>query len=490
MTLTIYDYGGQSVFNSLHHLLLTQFGVYLIIFDTRRFIEAETDALSFLSFWLHSVNLHASQAPVILVATHAEGPRAKAKALSRIDARLSQLVDSFPQVVRHLPRNLCFFPLSNLSGLGKRELRQAIESSSLEQAFVHFPVPLSWLRCLDIMTRNSEYSATEAHEGQPPGEIEMVSDWLPIHRVREVAARYNVTSAEEVQEMLHVFHELGVVLHFTGTVALEQVIIVNPQWLIDNISLLIRDKVLHPYNRKELVLSGVVEDVQRLQKRALASVDLMSFFWGRESVQFFVDLMRETLLLSDWPYAGQDTLFLVPSLLPKEATNKERSRTSHVSRGVTCLFDISGNFLPDGLFQRLVCLGMNYLATKGVKEEPILDATSAVLFVDEATIHLVLDDQGIWMTVESTSVVLDLAVEYVQVVKSMLRRLNEEVMHGRLQWSVLFQNDYGELETQDFAENRKSPPWFSKKAQDAQRELRNKVRSLTTADVQGFLDAM
>ena len=477
------------MFNSLHHLLLTQFGVYLIVFDIRGLADGDEESGKFLQFWLNSVNLHASQAPVLLVATHAEGALGKGKVLARLDLRLQELIEPFPQVVPHVARHLCFFPVSNRSGAGKRELRQAIETASLSQAFVHYPVPLSWLRCLDIMSK--EVSLSES-ESQMVAESTMrkADDWLPLERVKELAATYNVTSGEEVMEMLHVFHELGEVLHFTGTVALEQVIVVNPQWLIDNLSLLIRDRTLHPYDHAKLETSGVLDDANRVQASGIASLDLMNYFWGRQSVQFFVDLMRETLLISDWPYAGQDTLFLVPSLLPKERAVNERTTFSHVSCGATVLFDFSGGFLPDGLFQRLVCLGMNYMFTKGVSEEPRLDASSAVLYVTDATIHLVLDEQGIWMTVETSSLGLDLASDYVQAVKSMLRRLNEGVMHGRLQWRVLFQNDYGELETQEFGEGRKSPPWFSKKVQDAQRELRNRTRGVATMDVQGFLDAV
>ena len=33
LRLSIFDYGGQSVFNVVHHLFLTQFGVYVVVFN-------------------------------------------------------------------------------------------------------------------------------------------------------------------------------------------------------------------------------------------------------------------------------------------------------------------------------------------------------------------------------------------------------------------------------------------------------------------------
>ena len=59
LTFTIWDYGGQTVFYTLHHLFLTKYGVYLIVFDLSKFLgsydDAHAEAVQFLRFWIRSV---------------------------------------------------------------------------------------------------------------------------------------------------------------------------------------------------------------------------------------------------------------------------------------------------------------------------------------------------------------------------------------------------------------------------------------------------
>ncbi|GBG35241.1 Leucine-rich repeat serine/threonine-protein kinase 1, partial [Hondaea fermentalgiana] len=83
VSFTIWDYGGQEVFYALHHLFLTQYGVYVLVFDMREVLgkdsfaevlEAEKfenlasqeDALNTLRFWIDSIRLHAPSVNVAL----------------------------------------------------------------------------------------------------------------------------------------------------------------------------------------------------------------------------------------------------------------------------------------------------------------------------------------------------------------------------------------------------------------------------------------
>ena len=63
LTFTIWDYGGQTVFYTLHHLFLTKYGVYLIVFDMSKFLgkydDAHAEAVQFLRFWIRSVMVSA-----------------------------------------------------------------------------------------------------------------------------------------------------------------------------------------------------------------------------------------------------------------------------------------------------------------------------------------------------------------------------------------------------------------------------------------------
>ena len=68
--LTIWDSRGQRVFYALHHLFLTEYGIYALVFDMRELLSKEDDAVEYLQFWLKSIALHAPNAPIVLIGTH------------------------------------------------------------------------------------------------------------------------------------------------------------------------------------------------------------------------------------------------------------------------------------------------------------------------------------------------------------------------------------------------------------------------------------
>ena len=60
------------MFYSLHHIFLTRYGIYLVVFDMRKILSKEEsrNAKEYLEFWLKSIKAHAPNAKFILVGTH------------------------------------------------------------------------------------------------------------------------------------------------------------------------------------------------------------------------------------------------------------------------------------------------------------------------------------------------------------------------------------------------------------------------------------
>ncbi|GBG16351.1 Leucine-rich repeat serine/threonine-protein kinase 1, partial [Hondaea fermentalgiana] len=87
ISFTIWDYGGQEVFYALHHLFLTQYGVYVLVFDMRELLgkehfedileeeeveklDSQEEALETLCFWIDSIRLHAPNVKIAIVGTY------------------------------------------------------------------------------------------------------------------------------------------------------------------------------------------------------------------------------------------------------------------------------------------------------------------------------------------------------------------------------------------------------------------------------------
>eukprot|EP00924_Labyrinthula_sp_SR-Ha-C_P010416 snap_masked-scaffold_23-processed-gene-5.36-mRNA-1 protein AED:1.00 eAED:1.00 QI:0/0/0/0/1/1/6/0/764 len=70
----VYDFGGQTSFESVHKLFLSSFGVYCVVFDSSRFSKKQQQVLL---FWFRSVVTYAPSAPIFILGTHFQ--RAKQK---------------------------------------------------------------------------------------------------------------------------------------------------------------------------------------------------------------------------------------------------------------------------------------------------------------------------------------------------------------------------------------------------------------------------
>ena len=92
ITFSLWDYGGQDVFLSLHHLFLTRFGVYVVVFDMTLLAGGRLSggtaegakAMRTIRFWLSTIAVHSQRqgeaggtAPIVLVGTHKDDRRVK-----------------------------------------------------------------------------------------------------------------------------------------------------------------------------------------------------------------------------------------------------------------------------------------------------------------------------------------------------------------------------------------------------------------------------
>ena len=174
--MTIWDYGGQAVFYTLHHLFLSRFGVYLLVFDLRKLVEArgrardDAEALEYLRFWLNSVKLHAPGAPLLLVGTfgdEVDGSTAMREVKKKVAYLLGQ---RFTQVVGGQNIDTCLHVIDNKSARGMGELRKAIEHAMDEQEYVRLKVPVKWMKALDQMAA-------------------LKDNWVPLKTVHEIGKR-------------------------------------------------------------------------------------------------------------------------------------------------------------------------------------------------------------------------------------------------------------------------------------------------------------
>ena len=450
VNVSVWDYGGQAVFHTLHHLLLSKYGVYILVFNLPALVNNESEAYEYVDFWLHSVALHAEDAPIIIVGTFADRINEK-RAFEKVDKVIRSLIDKGTNVTRG--ENLAYFPIDNKSQKGVNDLRSKVETVCKTQEHVNFEVASKWLTSLDSLVQT----------GRP---------WLRLAEVRETCREYGITSADEVETMLKVFHEFGVVLYFTSTENLREIVTLNPQWLIDQISKVIRDNSIHAskYPMEQITQAGLSEDLTTMFKTGLASRDILEFFWKESQSEFLIDLMRKLLLLSRWHFDSTEEIYLVPSLL------KPSPATSTIS-GITC--ELRFTFLPNGVFERLMCLAVDYSSEFGGNA-----AKQPLLYYDVCTVTLGTGNVVSFKRETKEIRILvhkeEFAAKTLQVVLAMMKKLKDDIMGRRFLWKVFLQSNKQMTPLQE-AKKRSTKPWFA--------ATQEKQGRATTGNINQFLDS-
>ena len=424
--LQIWDYGGQTVFHTLHHLFLTRYGVYLLIFNSKQLLKDPVNSITTLRKWLHSIKLHAPDAPVILVGTFLDKLSSGKTSIETIMDTLSRtLVKDFPQIENVTP--FTFVPISNKTNKNVIELRAAVDTIVKKQRFVRIKIPVRWLLGL-----NSLLSTEKA--------------WVRLSEAEETLAEFGVTSQDEVDRFFSFFHELGTLLYFSHTVSLKEIITIHPQWVVDSICSVIRDPELHKFDGEVLKQIGLVEDAKLLFQQGVSTRDLLEWLWKDREVDFLIELMQNLLLMNRLDTSSMGESYLIPAMI--------KSLGEPSLDGEQLIFQFE--FLHYGVFERLVCLCVDYGRVLGSANEPTVKQNYVqITWNDNASAHIVKREHEIHVVVSPK----EYAASFAKAVMSMLAKIKRDVMGELFVWESFVLNG-DELVCYDQAKKDPKSVWF------------------------------
>ena len=434
--LTIWDYGGQRVFYALHHLFLTEYGVYTLVFDMREVLKNEDDAVEYLQFWLKSIALHAPSAPIVLVGTYRDVVGdSKWKPIDTVlRDRVNVVAEYTEQLIPNGDNDLTFFPVDNRNDNGLTDVQEAILVALTDKPFMQYPVPLSWISCLDELL-HTETSTT---------------GFLHLQEVEKIARKHRVKETSEVRLMLSFFHEIGSLFYFYRSKNLRDIVIVDTQWLVDALTCLIFDNDIHTSSIFSLPKS-LRADEEMFMNTGVLSERLRKEKWKNGAYppdiqQKLLSLMEDMLLLCKWPWHERQGAVLVPSILLSERSLKTLAEKQAVEdvrklKGPSCEIDFGSSFLPDGLFQRLVCLCATFseIFSDESQDPPTVRGRAALIDFGEAVtfgMQYVVAENKIVLAVAEEESRPGAAPKLVKHLNSMLEALKDDFMGRNLVWQL------------------------------------------------------
>jgi GTPase SAR1 family protein len=417
LLITLFDFGGQSVFDVIHHLFLTRNGVYAVVFNMERLVVDGPDkecALKLFHRWLSSIAAHtfdaatAKTAPIVLV-----GTRADTISDPLTHESVSQLLyDSFsdnpawPSVISNSndTSHLWFFPVSNPDGCGSptmRHLMNVVHDAMDQALYTHKEVPISWFKVMDHM-RDSE------------------RECLSLSEVTAIGARCQV-SERELLFMLAFLHDMGHLM-WLDEPELRDVVILDPvKYLVVPATILIcniqptvgtTEAVHHAHPSHRECMHKCKDEWNALLKGGVLHTKLLPILWRdyQSDADILLPLMvKYGLLVPLRPASGTSapgpvvSMYLVPALLMPTSDSDHDAlhwtdlayESAHLvftlsiekleSFGVIETADLqSYGFLPGGMFERVVGKALSW--SQDTARGGRLNLRSVVLHKDVAVL--------------------------------------------------------------------------------------------------------
>eukprot|EP00057_Strongylocentrotus_purpuratus_P028957 XP_011683431.1 PREDICTED: uncharacterized protein LOC753977 [Strongylocentrotus purpuratus] len=283
VSFSIWDFAGHDVYYTTHQVFLTWRAIYVIVFDLSRSLDSdvplesrneyydmakgdaksELTCLEFINFWLCSIFAHAVapsldrnkktsktaqiSPPIFIVGTHRDSVKGDAKEKEKeerngdlakvfvlaiamclnsdllIASAFQKIHESIKKKPFHRHVESKYYAIeSKLEDKDEDEkliaLKRHIEKVAMKEPYMGNEIPLRWL----LFER---YLAT------------VDIKYMSLDQVKELTQPFGIKSECELLPMLTFYHDLGYIVYY-GDIEdqqslLRDMVILNPQWLID-----------------------------------------------------------------------------------------------------------------------------------------------------------------------------------------------------------------------------------------------------------------
>jgi internalin A len=196
MQLNTWDFGGQEIYHATHQFFLTNRSLFLLAWQARLGFEA-----SKLYYWLDTLTALAPDSPVLLVATH-------------IDERDTDL--PFAELCQRYPQIMGECEISSKTGQGIEVLRESIRQAAAKLPLMGEIWPSTWLKAANAIRASTENEITP-------------------QALRKLMTEHGIDRSQQ-PSLIQWLHDLGDILFFQDNDELDDIVILNPQWLSEYIS--------------------------------------------------------------------------------------------------------------------------------------------------------------------------------------------------------------------------------------------------------------
>jgi internalin A len=300
-TAVVWDFGGQEILHGTHQFFLTHRSIYVLVLTGRSNLQ-NTDA----EYWLSLIRAFGGQSPVLIVMNK--------QCLEPFDTDRNVIVRKYGISLNNFHRTDCTNPETI------NELKDGIRKEMLKMLSPPEFFPAEWWKIksrLESMSQKGE-------------------EYLSDERYRQICVDYGVVPGEKDVPaiLLQRLTDLGSVVSFPNEIRLNELTVLNPEWVTDGIYRILSNKEL------KSAAHGQV-DTSKLGKYLPAQR------WPFQRHRYLIDLMAKFELC--FPLEGLQDVVLIPELLPDAEPELPNWHAEQ------CLvFTYKYGVLPQGILPRFI----------------------------------------------------------------------------------------------------------------------------------------
>lgn len=396
--INIWDCGGQFVFREILPAFLAQKVAYLLIYDASKDLDevykepgtypgcyAEGNTFQHLQKWMAAIHAHstlllpsASLYPrMLVIGTHGDALKTDEGSYEVAKQKIISEIKTYFKGKRFADLVLAHFIVDNTTGGDGYEqedpsfelIRCQVEDYAKQSLTIS--TPISWV----LFRRVFQATITEA-------DIPVVSMSL----AKEIATECKIDE-DTLSQVLVFYHQVGLLLHYASVPILNDVVIADPQWLVNSLSLLFT----LPSSTEQEELASLWT---QLHEKGVLEKALYESIWCNCGIdpQGLVNLLEYFLLAAPIKHGAKklfsDSAYFVPSLLDSWASEEDSSSFEEAVEVAAPLFLVfNTEYVPPGFFIRLAAAfsgvdGVEIMFDSGIYRNRI---TFAIGEADELT---------------------------------------------------------------------------------------------------------
>lgn len=215
MQLNCWDFAGQDFNHAMHQFFFSNRALILLVWNARHGWEQGK-----LTRWLDNIKVRAPKANVILVATHIDEPHSGYPKI--------ELQANYPQIAHVIE-------VSSKTGVNIDQLRTHIQTVAAQLPLMGVKWPLTWLSAANAVRalKTPQKAYTTRSE------------------VYATMQQVGTLNDEQCGILLRWLHELGDMLNFADEDAIADYVILDPEWLTENLGSVLRSD--HVLERKGIL---------------------------------------------------------------------------------------------------------------------------------------------------------------------------------------------------------------------------------------------